>query len=849
MQRCSAFIFVVPILFMAAFAQKGQSQDNNKAAALEMKDSRIAKDQYGDPLPPGALARLGTIRLHAVGAKVALSADGKTIITASLGGKIKYWDTATGILGAQRQLPIQSTSSTFLSPDGKILATGKYEADSAIDIWEITAEKRLHRLELPPKQDYFRVIFSPDAKRLAVAGDKSGIIRLWKMESGTHQDLIGNGSQAPGIMFSPDGKLLAAANVDGVICWDCAQGLQLWRSNVAAQRLAFIPDGKVLIAALGHRGVNPWHSLDTGTGKPTTGFKFPGDIAIEDLAIAPDGSTLIFAQSWPLVAADSRVRLWDLRSGKLLHTLPTPGEFGPFLPDGKSFLTNDGTLQRWELATGKPLFPNVEPLGHRAGIHKIVYSRDGHLLASSADDGTVRLWDIKTTKTLHILRTPKGVNHLAFTSDGKYLVLGENDAELSVWDTLTGKEVRRIPLYDKLRDVRKQYVHSLHLTPDGRTAIVLTVDPLRSTTLKRSGTLTRWNLEKGDQLTYAKVYNIDSVSNAFSPDGQLLASQGQLFDTTTGKNTVKLTVEVGFASHFAFSLDGRLVAGLFTGLYLDDKILRTKVDGVGIWDAASGRKVGHLPSGDMGRLAFTPDGRYLAGADADGIRLWELATGAMVAQIKAFEQEQGSYGRSFPWCMAMAPNSHSMATGNPDGTILIWGLMPTIRAPKNGNDLSSLWTDLASPDASKAYAAASQLTDIPEPALLLLKKHLRPIIPATREQTRPLLDDLDSEDFRKRDTAANQLRELGERAQGSLHEALKAGPSLEKRRRIEILLKHLEAKPSGETLRELRAVAILERIGTLDAQKQLKELGDGDSQARLTREAKSSLGRLDQRVR
>src|SRR5262249_54989001 len=120
----------------------------------------------------------------------------------------------------------------------------------------------------------------------------------------------------------------------------------------------------------------------------------------------------------------------------------------------------------------------------------------------------------------------------------------------------------------------------------------------------------------------------------------------------------------------------------------------------------------------------------------------------------------------------------------------------------------------------------------------------RPVSPAPAATVRPLLADLDSDDFRKREAAVTRLRELGDRAGAALREAVKAKPPPEKRRRLEALLNALEGTPSGAALREVRAVAVLERVGTPEARGLLKELAGGAADARLTRDAKASLERL-----
>jgi HEAT repeat protein len=193
-------------------------------------------------------------------------------------------------------------------------------------------------------------------------------------------------------------------------------------------------------------------------------------------------------------------------------------------------------------------------------------------------------------------------------------------------------------------------------------------------------------------------------------------------------------------------------------------------------------------------------------------------------------------------------------SGHADTTALIWdvtggpvdrhiGQLPAER-------LSTLWNDLASKDAGKAFDAIGMLTMSPEQAISLLKSKLRPApAPAQPRQMTRLIADLDSEEFAVREKAREQLRQLGERAEPGLREALKDKLPLEARKRIEELLEGVrEAAVAPENLRNLRAVETLEHIGTPEAREVLKSLANGAPAARLTREAKAALERLVQRA-
>ena len=122
------------------------------------EDSKSRKDLHGDPLPEGAVMRLGTLERRAVGAKLAMSADGKSIIGVRGGKYIHVWDADTGKLREKRELAVDDQWRRFwLSDDGRLLATGR---DNGVAIWDLRTGKRT--LQLPIKRQGFvdRVVFS-----------------------------------------------------------------------------------------------------------------------------------------------------------------------------------------------------------------------------------------------------------------------------------------------------------------------------------------------------------------------------------------------------------------------------------------------------------------------------------------------------------------------------------------------------------------------------------------------------------------------------------------------------------------------------------------------------------------
>jgi hypothetical protein len=161
--------------------------------------------------------------------------------------------------------------------------------------------------------------------------------------------------------------------------------------------------------------------------------------------------------------------------------------------------------------------------------------------------------------------------------------------------------------------------------------------------------------------------------------------------------------------------------------------------------------------------------------------------------------------------------------------------------------LNGAWDRLAGADGANALAAEWELFDRPAQAVALLREQLRPVRAADESGVRKLIAQLASAAFAERETATRALRELGDSAVEQMRAALKAGVPAEAKFRVERLLAEADATgfPPGARQREVRAIAVLERINTDDARKLLSELTKGLPNARLTHDAAAALKRCE----
>jgi hypothetical protein len=197
-------------------------------------------------------------------------------------------------------------------------------------------------------------------------------------------------------------------------------------------------------------------------------------------------------------------------------------------------------------------------------------------------------------------------------------------------------------------------------------------------------------------------------------------------------------------------------------------------------------------------------------------------------------------------------DGRSFITGQTDGTSLVWDFTGTNHEPGTATpvgseqSLAAWWSALAGADAAAAYTAGWELADRPVQAVAYFRDRLKPAMTADEAVVKKLVDALDAPAFADREKADSALRALGDLAVAALRKLQDGGLTAEQGARVKkILAAALDpVLPAGETLRQVRAVAVLERIGTPDAKKILEVIAGGTPDARVTKEAKIALERI-----
>jgi hypothetical protein len=311
-----------------------------------------------------------------------------------------------------------------------------------------------------------------------------------------------------------------------------------------------------------------------------------------------------------------------------------------------------------------------------------------------------------------------------------------------------------------------------------------------------------------------------------------------LYDATTGKKIRSFGGHESRVRALTFSPDGRLLASCS-----GDSIQRGFIvpeHSVRLWDVETGRQLLRI-DGEALRIcsvAYSPDGQLLASADRD-VRVWEVCSGR---EVLRFQAEGGAV-----YSVAFSPDGANLASALGNGTALVWRVKPpdwrVPAAEPSSKELDRLWADLGDGDARKAFRASCTLAATPRSCIAFLEDRLRPVPAVLPSRIRRLVKDLDADRYVQREAASRELARWGRLAEPVLRQALAETKSPEARRRLKVLVRELPdwVIKDPETLRTLRAIGVLGRIGSPEARALLQKLAQGAPEARQTQAARMAL--------
>jgi WD40 repeat protein/TolB-like protein len=287
---------------------------------------------------------------------MAMSTDGSKIIANTFGYGFNMWDTKSG-----------RVIKTFL----------RHPASGAIS---------------------GPLAFSPDGKRF-ISGTASNTIRIWDTESGAYRECHGgNGGKINSLAYSPDGLFFVSASYS---------------------------------RTMGGRGVeyNKVSIWNAETGQETLVLEGHTSV-VNSVAYSPDGRQIISGST------DGTIKIWDSRDGRLLRSISVPTNRGAvsfvaYNPSGEKIVSAVGSLITiWNAQNGQKL---TDLTGHQGTVRGMVFTHDG-MLISAADDKNIRIWDINTGwEKGNLQGDDRYLKSVAVSPDGLLLATSASDGSIRIW--------------------------------------------------------------------------------------------------------------------------------------------------------------------------------------------------------------------------------------------------------------------------------------------------------------------------------------------------------------------------------------------------------------------------------
>jgi len=488
---------------------------------------------------------------------VALSVDGKSLVTGSNDKSVIVWDATTGKIQRVFQGHLKEVICVAIRPDGQQIASAS--EDGSIRLWPLATSDE-QKSVTDATDNLWTVAYSPDGRTFATGGaDRT--IRVYDTNSGKLlTKLEGHKGAVTALAFLTPNLLATTSGDKTLKIWDIAAGTAKVCSGHTSAVLCTALGGPWIVTGGTDRSIRGWNAT---TGE--AGFTWVGKSAVCSVAVRKDGGRIAVGCA----------------SGDVI------------------LLETDGTKEPKVLSTSA---------AHAAGVASLAFTSNGDRLASAGGDGVVRLWNIGQNATPSQIAkfdqaikagtsgtTP--VTAVAFSADDKFIVGGGAEGVVRIWDVATSGEVRVLRAHSG-------WVTGVAYAPDGRTVLSCSVDKsARVFELPRSESSAPGHMGK-------------ALSIAVSRDGKYAATGSEdktvkVWDLAAGREITTLSGSESHVSAVTFVGKDQVAAG--TASRTADKKIR-------VWNFTNGRELFAAPTATAISMAAAEDGTKIGMAWANDSR-------------------------------------------------------------------------------------------------------------------------------------------------------------------------------------------------------------------------------------
>ncbi len=338
------------------------------------------------------VGRLGSENLERVGSG-SLGQSASETLALPLMNQSQNWQCVKTLIGHT-----WSVYCIAITPDGKKVVSGS--DDETIKIWNLETGE-LDKTLIGHSQEVRTIAISPDGQMI-VSGSYDGTVRSWNIETGEETSIIEKYSS--GVQFvaiHPDGNMIASTGASKTTKYDnlfvSLRSLENKKEAYFWASSRYQTDTKIASIAFSHCGRYIAYEDPTKEIRicRVSSGQLRATIRIADhsqrfssLAFTPD-SLLLVAGS-----GDSTIRIVQPSTGNLIKTLEGHSAAVKSIAissDGQTVISasSDQTIKLWEIETGEEICTLT---GHNGIVYSVAISPDNKTIVSGSQDGTIKIW-------------------------------------------------------------------------------------------------------------------------------------------------------------------------------------------------------------------------------------------------------------------------------------------------------------------------------------------------------------------------------------------------------------------------------------------------------------------------